>query len=70
MDHMSIVGRKAVGNLVPIHPDNARKKDWIVLLEASTIVGTPRDKLRVALTSLERKVKKKFKFFSPAEYFW
>ena len=66
---MSIVGRKAVGNLVPVHPDNARKKDWLVLLEASTIVGTPRDKLRVALTTLDRKVVKKFRLFSKSELF-
>jgi len=57
------------GNLVPIHPDNARKQDWVVLLEASTIVGSPRDRLRVALTSRERKVRKKFKLFGKAEYF-
>jgi hypothetical protein len=66
---MSVAGRKAVGNLVPVHPDNARRKDWIVLLEASTIVGSPRDKLRVALTTRERKVRKKFRLFSKTEYF-
>jgi hypothetical protein len=66
---MSIAGRKAVGNLVPVHPDNARRQDWIVLLEASTIVGSPRDKLRVALTTRERKVRKKFRLFGKTEYF-
>ena len=68
-DFMSIAGRKAVGNLVPVHPDNARRKDWIVLLEASTIVGSPRDKLRVALTTRDRKVRKKFKLFGEREYY-
>jgi hypothetical protein len=66
---MSVAGRKAVGNLVPVHPDNARRKDWIVLLEASTIVGSPRDRLRVALTTRERKIRKKFRLFSKTEYF-
>jgi hypothetical protein len=66
---MSVAGRKAVGNLVPVHPDNARRQDWIILLEASTIVGAPRDKLRVALTTRERKIRKKFKLFSKTEYF-
>jgi hypothetical protein len=66
---MSVAGRKAVGNLVPVDPDNARRQDWIVLLEASTIVGSPRDKLRVALTTRERKVRKKFRLFSKTEYF-
>jgi hypothetical protein len=60
---------KSKGNLVPVHPDNVRKQDWIVLLEASTIVGSPRDKLRVALTSRERKVRRKFSLFSKTEYF-
>jgi hypothetical protein len=66
---MSIDGRKAVGNLVPVHPDNARRKDWIVLLEASTIVGSPRDRLRVALTTRERRIRKKFRLFGKSELF-
>jgi hypothetical protein len=66
---MGIAGRKAVGNRVPVHPDNTRRNDWIVLLEASTIVGSPRDKLRVALTTRERKVRKKFRLFAKTEYF-
>ena len=49
------------GNLVPIHPDNTKTRDWLVLLEASTIVGHERDKLRVALTTQERKLVKKAK---------
>ena len=57
------------GTLVPIHPDNANTKDWVVLLEASTIVGHTRDKLRVALTTQERKLVKKRKLFRKAEYF-
>jgi hypothetical protein len=60
---------KSNGNLVPIHADNARKQDWIVLLEASTSVVSPRDRLRVALTSRERKVRKKFSLFRKSEYF-
>jgi len=66
---MSVTDRKPIGNLVPVDPENATKKDWIVLLEASTIVGSPRDKLRVALTSRERKIKKKFRLFGKTEYF-
>jgi hypothetical protein len=56
-------------DLVPLHPDNVRKKDWIVLLEGSTIVGSPRDKLRVALTTLERKIVKKYRFSRKAQHF-
>jgi hypothetical protein len=57
------------GTLVPIHPDNANTKDWVILLEASTIVGQTREKLRVALTTQERKLVKKRKLFGKTEYF-
>jgi len=35
-------------HLIPIHPDNTKSKDWVILLEAGTIVGPSPDKLRVA----------------------
>jgi len=57
------------GTFVPIHADNANTKDWVILLEASTIVGHTRDKLRVALTTQERKLVKKRKLFGKTEYF-
>jgi hypothetical protein len=57
------------GTLVPIHPDNAKTKDWVVLLEAATIVGQSRDKLRVALTTQERKLVRKKKLFQAPQYF-
>ena len=57
------------GTLVPIHADNADTKDWVILLEASTIVGHTRDKLRVALTTQERKLVKKRKLFGKTKYF-
>jgi hypothetical protein len=66
---MSIFKRKSQGILVPIHPDNAKTKDWVVLLEAATIVGQPRDKLRVALTTQERKLVRKKKLFQKPHYF-
>jgi hypothetical protein len=58
---------KQRGNLVPIHADNANSKDWLVLLEAVTIVGHQREKLRVALTTKERKLVKKWKLFRKSE---
>ena len=57
------------GNLVPIHADNAKTRDWLVLLEAATIVGQERDRLRVALTTQERKLVKRRKLFGKTEYF-
>ena len=55
--------------MVSIHADNANSKDWLVLLEASTIVGQGRDKLRVAFTTQERKIIKKRKLFGKTEHF-
>ena len=66
---MSIFKRKSQGTLVPIHEDNAKTKDWVVLLEAATIVGQSRDKLRVALTTQERKLVRKKKLFQKPRYF-
>lgn len=60
---------KPQGTLVPIHADNAKTRDWVVLLEAATIVGQERDRLRVALATQERKVVKKRKLFGKVEYF-
>lgn len=66
---MSFFRRKRPEDLVPLHPDNVRKRDWIVLLESSTIVGTPRDKLRVASTTLERKIVRKYNWAMKTRHF-
>ncbi len=36
---MGIFRRKVINHLIAIHPDNATSNDWVVLLEAGTIVG-------------------------------
>jgi hypothetical protein len=67
---MGILRRKAPSHLIQVHPDNAAKKDWIILLEAGTIVGPSPERLRVARSTLERKiVKKKYNIFRRAEHF-
>jgi hypothetical protein len=53
--------RKSDHHLIPIHPDNAGSNDWIVLLEANTIVGASGGRLRVAKTTQERRIVKKFR---------
>ena len=65
---MTIFQRRR-GTLVPIHVDNASTRDWVVLLEAATIVGHQRNKLRVALTTQDRPLVKKRRLFRKAEYF-
>jgi hypothetical protein len=65
---MRIYGKQR-GNLVPVHKENVNTNDWLVLLEAATIVGQKRDKVRVALTTKERKVVKRRKLFRTPEHF-
>jgi hypothetical protein len=57
---MSIFRRKIPNHLVPIDPDNAASSDWVILLEANTIVGPIGRRLRVARTTQERKIVKRF----------
>jgi hypothetical protein len=62
---MGLFRKRYPAHLVPIHPDNAGNHDWIVLLEASTIIGPSADRLRVARTTQERKIVTKFRFLRP-----
>jgi hypothetical protein len=61
--------RRVPTHHVPIHPDNIRKNDWIILLEAGTIIDAPGEKLRVALATRERKLVKKYSIFLQAEHY-
>ena len=55
--------------LIRIHPDNATSKDWVILLEAGTIVGPSPERLRVARSTLERKIVKKYSAWLQPEHF-
>jgi hypothetical protein len=66
---MGIFRRKVPAHYIPIHPDNIAKKDWIILLEAGTIVGPAEDKLRVALASTDRNFVRKYNIFLRAQHF-
>jgi hypothetical protein len=66
---MSIFRRKVSRHQIRIHSDNVKNKDWIILLEAGTIVGPTPEKLRVARSTQERKVVKKRDIFLRATYF-
>ena len=59
----------APSNLIPIHPNNATSKDWLVLLEAGTIVGPSPRRLRVVRATRDRKVVKKLNLLLQVEYF-
>jgi hypothetical protein len=58
---MDLFRTKQHVHLVPIHPENIKGKDWLILLEASTIVGPSPDRLRVASTTQEKKIVWRFK---------
>ena len=66
---MGMFRRKVPSHLIPVHPDNAVKNDWIILLEAGTIVGPSPERLRVARATLERKIIKKFNIFLRARHY-
>jgi hypothetical protein len=66
---MSIFRRKVPNNLIPIHPDNATNKDWVILLEAGTIVGPSPERIRVARTTQDKKIIKKYSLSLKANYF-
>jgi len=55
--------------MVPLNRDKAAKKDWVILLEAGTIVGPSPERLRVARATLERNVVKRYNILLQAERF-
>jgi hypothetical protein len=66
---MGIFRRKVPSNYIPIHPDNIAKKDWIILLEAGTIIGPSTERLRVAKATLERKIVNKYNILLRKQHF-
>jgi hypothetical protein len=66
---MAVFQRKASTHLIPVSPDNALSNDWVILLEAGTIVGQSPDKLRVARSTLEKKIVKRYGLRLRAKYF-
>ena len=60
---MGIFRRKVPSHYIPIHPENITKKDWVILLEVGTIVGSPAEKIRVAVATLDKKIVTKYNIF-------
>ena len=61
---MGLFRRKAPSHLIRIHPDNATSKDWIILLEAGTIIGPSPERLRVARATQEQKDCKEIQYLA------
>jgi hypothetical protein len=53
---MGLFQTKVPSHLIPVHPQNAASSDWVILLEAGTIIGPSPERLRVARSTLERKL--------------
>ena len=66
---MGIFRRTVPTHYIPIHPDNIARKDWIILLEAGTIIGPVKERLRVAKATLERKIVTKYNIFLRRQHF-
>jgi hypothetical protein len=66
---MGVFNREVPHDYIPIHPDNIGTKNWIILLEAGTIVGSKAEKLRVAKTTLEKRIKKKYNILLRKKHF-
>ena len=61
-DTMGIFRRKVPHYYIPIHADNIAMDDWIILLEAGTIIGPKKEKLRVAKATKEKNIKQNIMF--------
>jgi hypothetical protein len=66
---MGLFQRKVSTQLIRVHPDNTTSKDWLIILEAGTIVGPSPERLRVAQSTLERKIVKKYDIMFRAEHY-
>src|SRR3974390_2011 len=66
---MGMFRRKVPRHFIPIHPDNVASKDWIILLEAGTIVGQSAERLRVSAATQERKIVRKYNAFLRKQQF-
>jgi hypothetical protein len=66
---MSFLRRQVPTHYIPIHPHNVSNKDWIILLEAGTIVGPSAEKLRVAQATLEKKIVKRHNVFLRPQHY-
>jgi hypothetical protein len=53
---VSLLRKKTLNHLIPIHSDNIGNKDWVILLEAGTIVGPSRQRIRVARYIQEKNI--------------
>src|SRR5690242_1893 len=66
---MGVFRRKVPSHFVRVHPDNIANKDWLIMLEAGTIIGPSPERLRVARSTQERKIVKTYNIMLQSEHF-
>jgi len=66
---MGIFSKYAPNHLIRIDAANASNKDWVILIEAGTIVGPSNERVRVARSTQDRKVIKKYNLFLRAKHY-
>jgi hypothetical protein len=66
---MTIFQRKVPNHFIKIDAHNTTNKDWLILLEAGTIVGPSPRKLRVARCTQDRKIVKMHNMRLQPEYY-
>jgi hypothetical protein len=66
---MGVFRKTEPHHLIPVSPDNAASKDWVILLEAGTIVSPSPHRLRVASSTQEKKIVKRYNLFLRSRHF-
>jgi hypothetical protein len=66
---MRFFSKNLPSHLIPINPANARNNDWVILIEAGTIVSPASEKIRIARSTQERKVVKKYDLLLRANHY-
>lgn len=66
---MALFAHGSPSHLIPINPANVRNNDWVILIEAGTIVGPSTERIRVARSTQERKVVKRYDLFLKPKHY-
>jgi hypothetical protein len=61
--------KKVPNHYIPIHEDNVGKKNWVILLEAGTIVGPSAERLRVAKVTTDKTIVAKYDAFLRKQHY-
>jgi hypothetical protein len=66
---MRLFSKGLPSHLIAIDSANTSNKDWLIVIEAGTIVGPSTDRIRVARSTQERKVVRRYDFFLRAKHY-